>query len=97
MKRRSVVVSFDLGKSPTGIGASSILAEKDLIDDLCLLRIYVRRRILGGREEPTMADEKIIGQQQCTFCDGKGRKQPTGQTCEVCKGTGQMPIYEKKR
>lgn len=42
-----------------------------------------------------MAD-KIIGHQPCTFCKGKGRKQTTGQTCEVCKGTGQMPIYEKK-
>ena len=43
-----------------------------------------------------MADEKIIRYQRCTFCGGRGKKQPTGQTCEVCKGTGKMPIYEKK-
>jgi DnaJ-class molecular chaperone len=43
-----------------------------------------------------MADEKIIGHQKCNFCHGKGRKEPSGQTCEVCGGTGKMPIYEKK-
>lgn len=43
-----------------------------------------------------MADERVISHQKCTFCHGKGRKEPGGQTCEVCKGTGQMPIYEKK-
>jgi DnaJ-class molecular chaperone len=41
-------------------------------------------------------EEKIIGYQPCSFCKGKGRKEPTGQVCEACKGTGQMPIYEKK-
>ena len=40
--------------------------------------------------------EKIIGYQTCTFCNGKVRKEPTGQVCEVCKGSGKMPIYEKK-
>ncbi len=43
-----------------------------------------------------MADERIIRYQRCTFCGGKGKKQPTGQTCEVFKGTGKMPIHEKK-
>jgi DnaJ-class molecular chaperone len=43
-----------------------------------------------------MADEKVVRYERCTFCDGTGKKQPTGQTCEVCKGTGKMPIYEKK-
>jgi len=43
-----------------------------------------------------MADERIIGYQRCTFCKGKGTKEPSGQTCEVCKGSGKMPIYEKK-
>jgi len=38
-----------------------------------------------------MADEKNRPP-ACTFCKN-GRKQPSGQTCEVCKGTGQMPIY----
>ena len=42
-----------------------------------------------------MADERIVGYQPCTFCKN-GRKVPSGQTCEVCKGTGKMPIYEKK-
>jgi hypothetical protein len=42
-----------------------------------------------------MAKEKIIRYQRCTFCMN-GRKQPTNQICEVCKGTGKMPIYEVK-
>jgi len=42
-----------------------------------------------------MEDKKIIGYQPCTFCK-EGRKEPTGQVCEVCKGSGQMPIYEKR-
>ncbi len=44
----------------------------------------------------SVQDEKIIGYGPCTFCKGKGRKEPSGQVCEVCKGSGQMPIYEKK-
>jgi hypothetical protein len=44
----------------------------------------------------SMVDERIIGYQLCTFCKAKGYKEPTGQKCEVCKGTGKMPIYEKK-
>ena len=32
-----------------------------------------------------------------TLAEGaKGNKQPSGQTCEVCKGSGKMPIDEKK-
>jgi DnaJ-class molecular chaperone len=42
-----------------------------------------------------MTEDRIIGHQPCTFCRGKGTKEPAGQTCEVCNGTGQMPIYEK--
>jgi hypothetical protein len=55
-----------------------------------------REAIVVDKEDPSMADEKIIGTQRCTFCDGKGHKQPSGQTCDVCNGTGQMPIHEKK-
>jgi hypothetical protein len=32
----------------------------------------------------------------CPFCEGKGTKEASGQTCEVCEGSGQMPIYEEK-
>jgi len=41
-------------------------------------------------------EERIIGYKPCTFCKGKGREEATGQVCEVCKGTAQMTIYEKK-
>jgi hypothetical protein len=43
-----------------------------------------------------MADEKVVRYQRYTFCGGTEKNQPTGQTYEVCKGTGQMTIYEKK-
>ena len=49
-----------------------------------------------AKGEQPMTNEKIIRYQKCTFCNGKGSKEPSGQTCEVCKGTGQMPIYETK-
>ena len=38
--------------------------------------------------------EKIIGHKACTFCKGTGKR--NGWKCEVCGGTGKMPIYEKK-
>jgi DnaJ-class molecular chaperone len=43
-----------------------------------------------------MAAETIVKTVPCTFCKATGKKQPTGQTCDVCKGSGQMPIYERK-
>ncbi len=41
--------------------------------------------------------ENIIGYVLCTFCKGNGHREPNMEICEVCKGTGQMPIYEEKR
>ena len=38
--------------------------------------------------------ERIIGHQTCTFCKGSGKRH--GWKCEVCSGSGKMPIYEKK-
>ena len=43
-----------------------------------------------------MADEKVVDYKPCAFCKGKGVKEPSGQPFEVCKGTGEMPIYEEK-
>ncbi len=39
--------------------------------------------------------ETIVGYQRCTFCKGTGKQQPSGWKCEVCGGSGKMPIYEK--
>jgi len=43
-----------------------------------------------------MAEErKIIGRQKCTFCKGTGKQQPSGWKCDVCGGSGKMPVYEE--
>ncbi|MBI4460981.1 MAG: hypothetical protein HY648_13115 [Acidobacteria bacterium] len=39
-------------------------------------------------------NEKIVGHQTCTFCKGSGKR--NGWKCDVCGGSGKMPIYEKK-
>jgi len=40
-------------------------------------------------------EAQLVNYEPCTFCGGKGTKEPSGQTCEVCEGSGQ--IYEEKK
>jgi DnaJ-class molecular chaperone len=41
-----------------------------------------------------MSDEKIIGYQTCAHCKGSGKRH--GWKCDVCRGSGKTPVYEKK-
>jgi hypothetical protein len=38
--------------------------------------------------------DTVIGHQTCTFCKGSGKR--NGWKCDVCNGTGKMPIYENR-
>ncbi len=38
-------------------------------------------------------EAQLVGYENCTACGGKGTKEPSGQTCEVCEGSGM--IYEE--
>jgi len=45
-----------------------------------------------------MAEEKTVQCKMCPFCYGTGAKLPSGDgVCEVCGGTGQVPIDDKKK
>jgi hypothetical protein len=39
-------------------------------------------------------ESQLVKYEHCTVCGGKGTKEPSGQTCEACEGSGM--IYEEK-
>jgi RecJ-like exonuclease len=70
---------------------------------------FTRQEVLGDRANPVRAllrafkkarwneqGQKVVCYETCKFCGGKGQTEPTGQRCEPCNGTGQVPIYEEK-
>jgi hypothetical protein len=39
-------------------------------------------------------EAQLVSYEHCTVCGGKGTKEPSGRTCEVCEGSGM--IYEEE-